>query len=152
MKRFRMLKATETLVYTIATLTLAILLIPEIWMSLSNGRNEAARGHVDALSVAIEQYFSENGSYPEDFQALWSLRSQPLNGGRLWAWRYLYRDITIPTDPWGRWYFYYSPGRANPNSFDLVTLGRDGAIGGEGEDADVTSWGGPLPPRWPSTR
>jgi general secretion pathway protein G len=39
---------------------------------------------------------------------------------------------------------YVSPGRANPESFDLYTLGRDGRIGGEGEDADVTSWGGKV--------
>jgi hypothetical protein len=30
----------------------------------------------------------------------------------------------------------------NRNSFDLYSLGRDGAIGGEDEDADITSWGG----------
>jgi hypothetical protein len=37
-----------------------------------------------------------------------------------------------------------SPGRANPESFEHYTLGPDGSIGGEGEDADVTSWGGAV--------
>jgi general secretion pathway protein G len=50
----------------------------------------------------------------------------------------------VPPDPWGNAYVYVSPGRVNPHSFDLYSLGRDGREGGEGEDADVTSWGEPL--------
>jgi general secretion pathway protein G len=52
----------------------------------------------------------------------------------------------VPADPWGRAYVYVQPGKENPSSFDLYTLGRDGKVGGEGEDADVTSWGGPVKP------
>jgi hypothetical protein len=29
---------------------------------------------------------------------------------------------------------------ANPRSYDVFSLGRDGAEGGEDEDADVESW------------
>jgi general secretion pathway protein G len=46
----------------------------------------------------------------------------------------------VPADPWGNPYVYRSPGEANPDSYDLVSLGRDGAPGGEGEDADIRSW------------
>ena len=50
----------------------------------------------------------------------------------------------VPLDPWGRAYVYRSPGEVNPESYDLLSYGRDGAVGGQGEDADVTSWGGAI--------
>jgi general secretion pathway protein G len=50
----------------------------------------------------------------------------------------------LSNDPWGRPYVYRSPGIDNPKSFDLYSLGRDGTIGGTGEDADLTSWGGDV--------
>ena len=33
-----------------------------------------------------------------------------------------------------------SPGRVNPQSYDLQTYGADGRPGGEGENADIVSW------------
>jgi len=50
----------------------------------------------------------------------------------------------VPIDPWNRAYVYVSPGVSNPNAYDLYTLGKDGKIGGSGEDADITSWNGPV--------
>jgi general secretion pathway protein G len=58
-------------------------------------------------------------------------------------WRGPYLKKAVPLDPYGRPYLYRSPGEANPDSYDLVSLGRDGAPGGTGEDADITSWGAP---------
>ena len=52
----------------------------------------------------------------------------------------------MPLDPWGRPFVYVAPGTHNPESYDLYTLGKDGAPGGEGEDADITSWGEGLKP------
>ena len=37
-----------------------------------------------------------------------------------------------------------APGVTNPSSYDLYTLGKDGKPGGDGESADITSWGGPV--------
>jgi len=44
----------------------------------------------------------------------------------------------IPKDPWGNDYHYRAPGQNG--DYDLYSLGRDDADGGEGEDADVVSW------------
>lgn len=46
---------------------------------------------------------------------------------------------TIPrTDPWGNDYVYTYPG--THGKYDLFSCGKDGKPGGEGEDADITSW------------
>ena len=75
-----------------------------------------------------------------------------LGGGDLEAAEQVFRDYepylrkVVPNDPWGRPYVYVSPGKENPTTYDLYSLGRDGKVGGEGEDADITSWGGPVRP------
>ena len=46
---------------------------------------------------------------------------------------------TIPSaDPWGNPYVYRSPGAYN--DYELSSLGADQAPGGEGDNADITSW------------
>jgi general secretion pathway protein G len=45
----------------------------------------------------------------------------------------------VPSDPWGRPYQYKCcPG--DHGDYDIWTTGADGAQGGEGEQADITSW------------
>ncbi|EGG99336.1 General secretion pathway protein G [gamma proteobacterium IMCC2047] len=44
----------------------------------------------------------------------------------------------MPKDGWGNEYQYLSPGAHG--RFDLYSLGADGREGGEGIDADITSW------------
>ena len=55
------------------------------------------------------------------------------------------REVTLTggyqggnTDPWGNEYYYQQPG--DNGEYDLVSYGRDGTTGGEGEDSDVKSW------------
>ena len=55
-----------------------------------------------------------------------------------WNGPYL-KKPTIPKDPWGNAYNYKCcPG--DNGDYDLWTDGADGAPGGDGENADVTSW------------
>ena len=49
----------------------------------------------------------------------------------------------IPKDPWGNDYVYTAPGQKVP--FEIMSLGSDGAEGGEGEAADI--WGEDVPDR-----
>lgn len=46
-----------------------------------------------------------------------------------------YLEDGVPLDPWDHPYLYASEGR----SFEIISLGRDGAPGGEGYDADLSS-------------
>jgi len=72
--------------------------------------------------------------------AIWgieALRSLPAGEPAARNWRGPYLRKPVPLDPWGRPYLYMSPGEKNPNGYDLLTYGRDGRPGGEGEDGDV---------------
>jgi general secretion pathway protein G len=44
----------------------------------------------------------------------------------------------VPADPWGHDYQYRAPGQHG--DFDLLSLGKDGQPGGDGESADIVSW------------
>jgi general secretion pathway protein G len=45
----------------------------------------------------------------------------------------------LTSDPWNRDYLYANPGE-HGLEFDIYTLGRDGAQGGEGIDMDLGNW------------
>ena len=44
----------------------------------------------------------------------------------------------LPNDPWGHPYQYLNPGLHG--EVDILSLGADGAPGGDGADADIGSW------------
>ncbi len=119
---------------------LAGLVAPRIVGRVSDARDATARTQIDMLGVALDTYRLDNGRYPTTLQGLEALRSEPTAEPRPRNWRGPYVRREIPVDPWGRPYAYVSPGEENPGSYDLFTLGLDGVPGGEGEDADVTSW------------
>ena len=49
-------------------------------------------------------------------------------------------DNKIPTDAWGNEFQYYSPGTHGEHDYEIISLGRDGAEGGDSYDADINSW------------
>ncbi len=78
---------------------------------------------IQGIMSLLESYKKKNGRYPttkEGLAALSGLGALP------------------DADPWGNPYHYLSPG--NYNDYDLSSLGADGAPGGDGENADITSW------------
>ena len=79
-----------------------------------------------ALDQAVSQYTRIKNEYPDSLSALTDV------GGRN-----LLADGTSLQDPYGNPYGYTSP--AYGGSYDLYSLGSDGSVGGEDENADV-SW------------
>ena len=106
---------------------------PRVLKWLSGARSDAARIQIDALGTGLDLYRLEVGRYPPTLEAL---VTKPSDADR-WNGPYL-KKIVVPKDPWGRDYVYRNPGENGP--YDLVSLGADGAAGGEGEDRDVVSW------------
>lgn len=134
----------ELIVVIAIIATLAAVVAPAIFRNVGDAKVDAARSQIESLSLALSSYRLDNDAFPSTDQGLEALRSMPTNGDSLKGWRGPYLARAIPLDPWGRPYIYSNPGLENPTSFDLYTLGRDGKPGGEGEDGDVTSWGGEV--------
>lgn len=126
--------------------TLAMLVGPSILRNVGDANVTAARTQIETFAVALDAYRLDVGAYPTTEEGLAALRAQPMSGIPHVGWRGPYLRKPVPMDPWGRPYVYVAPGVHNPDSYDLYTLGRDGKPGGEGENADITSWGEGLKP------
>lgn len=136
----------ELLVVLAIVATLASIVGPEILRNAGDAKVQAARSQIEMLGLALDAYRLDNDHYPTSAQGLDALRAAPVGGGAALNWRGPYLRRVVPFDPWGRAYIYLSPGRENVASYDLYTLGRDGVVGGTGEDGDATSWGGAVRP------
>jgi len=118
---------------------LAAFAVPRVIQYLSAAKTDAAAIQIDNLSAALDLYRLEVGRYPSTEEGLEALVERPEGTGN-WNGPYIDKREGL-TDPWDRPYRYRYPGENGPE-FDLYTLGADDSPGGEGENRDVTNWGG----------
>jgi general secretion pathway protein G len=134
----------ELLVVIAIIATLAAVIAPSILGNVGEARKATAKSQLEVLALALDAYRLDNDEYPATDQGVDALRTLPVAGTPPKNWKGPYLRQPAPMDPWGRPYVYASPGIANPTSYDLYTLGKDGVAGGTGENEDVTSWKGPV--------
>ncbi len=106
---------------------------PRYFSQIGKSEVKAARSQMDALAKALDQYRLDTGHYPSQEHGLAALMARPQNEQR---WDGPYLQKALPNDPWGRPFTYKIPGERG--EFDLITLGKDGAVGGTGEAADIS--------------
>jgi general secretion pathway protein G len=107
---------------------------PRYFGQIGKSEISAARAQIDALEKALDQYRLDTGHYPTTESGLKALMERPQNEPK---WNGPYLKKTVPLDPWGKPYMYRAPGEKS--EFDLVSYGKDGAPGGNGENADITN-------------
>ncbi len=115
---------------------LATIVVPKFANRGEQARQTAARTQIAAFATALSAFEVDNGYYPRGKDGLQSLIQQP-NDATNWRGPYLEEKGGIPLDPWGRPYLYECPGRNNPNSYDLSSMGFDGR---EGTEDDINNW------------
>lgn len=125
----------ELLVVLVVLGLLAGLVAPKYFNQLGKSEAKVARAQIEGLSKALDLYRLEIGHYPSTEQGLVALTAAPTDETR-WAGPYLQK--AVPQDPWGRNYIYHSPGEHG--DYDLLSMGKDGQQGGEGENAEITNW------------
>jgi len=126
----------ELLVVIIILGLLAGLVGPRLFGRVGQSKQAAARAQIELFSAALDQYRLDVGSYPPSGAGLDALVKNP--NAQNWNGPYLKKNL-VPVDPWGKPYLYKCcPG--DHGDYDIWTLGADGAPGGEGENADVSSW------------
>jgi general secretion pathway protein G len=89
---------------------------------LGEAKVDRARLDIKQIESALKLYYTKKGKYPDTANGLRALvETNNLE--------------KIPTDPWDKEYVYMNEG-GKPV---IMSYGRDGSPGGEGEDADVSS-------------
>ena len=130
----------EVMVVIAVIAMLAALVGPSIFNQVDTARDTAARSQIELLGAALDSYRLDNGRYPTTGQGLEALRAPPDIGPAPNNWRGPYLRRAVPLDPWDAPYIFISPGEVNPRGYDLLSLGADGELGGEAENADIISW------------
>jgi general secretion pathway protein G len=130
----------EILVVIAVISVLAALVAPNVFRHVGTAKDAAARSQIEMLGAALDAYRLDNGRYPVTAQGLDALWQEPTAEPRPTNWRGPYLRKAVPLDPWGNPYIYVSPGELSPHGYDLLSLGADGLPGGEGDDADITSF------------
>lgn len=125
----------ELLVVLVVLGLLAGLVAPKYFAQLGRSEAKVARAQIEGLAKALDLYRLEVGHYPSTEQGLQALVTAPPDENR-WTGPYLQKQL--PQDPWGRNYLYRQPGEHG--EYDLLSMGKDGQPGGDGENAEVTSW------------
>jgi len=126
----------ELMVVLVIIGVLAALIVPNVLDRADDARVTAARTDVNNLVQALKLYRLDNQRYPTTEQGLAALVNRPSAAPAPTNWR-RYLD-KLPADPWGRPYQYINPGVHG--DVDVLSLGADGAPGGDGLNADVGSW------------
>ncbi len=131
-----------TLIEMMVVLFIIMLLTAAVYFTVGSRRDKAvvikAQSDIQRLSQALEMYRLDMMDYPPEDYGLEALVRLPngLDNAEQYS-----RDgyiSKLPDDPWGRAYLYRYPGEHG--AFDIYTLGADGQEGGEGLNADITSW------------
>lgn len=130
----------EIMVVIVILAMLAALVGPKLMGRTDDAKVTDARVQIKNIETALKLYKLDNGSYPSTEQGLGALVTKPTvgvipknykDGGYL-------ESKKMPGDPWGNDYLYVSPGEHG--DYDLFSYGPDGAKGGDGKNADITSW------------
>lgn len=129
--------------FTLLELLVVILIIglltgivaPRFLGQIARSETTAAKAQIDAFDKALQAYRIDMGRFPSEGEGLRALVTAPANEPR---WRGPYLKDSIPLDPWGSAYQYRYPS-SRGKDYDLISPGRDRAVGGSGDDADISN-------------
>jgi general secretion pathway protein G len=117
---------------------LTTIVVVNVTPFLQRANYEKVRVDLAQIDKALETYRFQHYFYPTTDQGLEALIVAPediRNSNLFPSDGYL---SSFPLDPWGRDYLYLFPGQYS--KYDLFTYGADGAVGGDGDNADIGNW------------
>lgn len=95
------------------------------------------KGDIQTLSASLIRYKTKGGLYPTTEQGLDALVNKPSDGPQPRSYSKLLSSEQALIDPWGGKYQYRRPGKHNPETYDIYSLGPDGQ---EGTEDDIGNW------------
>ena len=123
----------ELLVVLAILALLATLIAPRVIGYLGRAKTDIATAQAANIAASLELFYIDFGRYPDSEEGLEALVVAPPNAAQ-WRGPYL-KDKEGLTDPWGRVFLYEVEERGE--FFSVISLGRDGEAGGDGDDADI---------------
>jgi general secretion pathway protein G len=128
----------EIMVVVAILAILAALVIPRIMGRTDDAKRTAAKVQIRNIEGALQLYKLDNGVYPSTEQGLKALVEKPSVGVIPKKWKIGGYLPKLPEDSWQNPYKYLSP--SQKGDYEIISLGTDGEVGGEGINADITNW------------
>lgn len=143
----KMLSSTRgmTLIEIMVVITILGLIATVVTVNVLDSLDEAkiktAKAQIKGFEDALEAYRRDSGGYPSTEQGLAALVEKPSIGRipKRYPPKGYLKGGKIPQDPFDCDYQYYSPGLQG-HEYEIYSLGRDCQEGGEGIDADISSF------------
>ena len=127
----------EIMVVVIIIGLLAAIVAPNVIGNIDEANVTRAKADIRRIDEQMKFFYYDNNRFPTTEQGIEALVTQP-NDPQIRNWRSGGYLESMPNDPWGNPYQYVYPGQNR--QFDVYSLGRDGAPGGDGYDADIGNW------------
>ncbi len=134
---------TELLIVISIILIITTYVLTVIPSLSERAQGKAARALIDRLELVIEQYYSDNRSYPSGDIANLKTLLQPSDTTSKQYIEFDNDELSGDNivDDWGNSLVYKSPGNQNTDSYDLYSTGPDGTSTTFGNDADdINNW------------
>lgn len=132
-----------TFIETLIVIAIVLILTAAVGFSavkqLDKAKIATAKSQIESFTLALDAYYMDNGTYPSEEQGLSALWTKPTSSPEPKYWDGPYLSKPVPDDPWGNPYHYVVPG-TNNLPYGIISYGKDGFEGGEGNDADISSW------------
>jgi general secretion pathway protein G len=125
----------ELLVVIVIIGLLAAYVGPKYFSQLGKSEVTVAKAQIEAFEKSLDTFRLDVGRYPTTDEGLAALMTAPPTVAAKWNGPYLKKGV--PADPWGHAYQYRAPG--SKAEYEVLSLGKDGQPGGEGESADISS-------------
>ena len=133
MEQRRLNERGMTLIEILIVLTIigamAAYLVPNLFGQNQKAKVRETQIRISNLSNALQGYYSDCNKFPASLQGLIA-KDDCTNWGPV-----AYSKKTDLKDAWGNDFNYESKGQ----TFNIISLGKDGQEGGEGFDADISS-------------
>lgn len=134
----------EILVVLAIIALIAAVVGPRLFAQLDRSKTRTALLQIRSLEAALETMRLDIGRLPTEQEGLALLVQADAQSVSGWYGPYL--DRALPSDPWGRPYIYRAPPAdasgapgAPEARAEVLSYGADGAEGGQGVNADVSS-------------
>ena len=106
--------------------------LPNLIGTGEKAKVRAASSAIGRISLSVDNFYLDTGNIPSSLE---ELVNEPTGQT---GWNGPYMKNSLLKDPWNRPYVYQAPGEHG--DYDISSLGADGQVGGEGNNADINSW------------
>lgn len=111
---------------------------PRYFSQIGRSEQAVAKAQIEGFGRAMNAYRIDVGAFPSAEEGLSALVARPSGATGANRWRGPYLEKAVPKDPWGNAYVY-RPLSGETEDFEVLSYGKDGRPGGEGEAADITN-------------